>query len=84
MTHAGPGEHEFLTDRGPEILPAYCLRGPAISGQFWVLDPAIEFWQPPPRAPRSHRARSDGGPAVAVADRDRYTRSVAAAPDGRH
>ena len=58
ITHAGLGEHEFLTDRGPEVLPAYWLRGPAINGPLWVLDPAIEFWQPsegaagaPPPAP---------------------------------
>ena len=47
ITHAGLGEREFLTDRGPVVLPAYWLRGPAIQRSLWVLDPAIEFWEPP-------------------------------------
>jgi hypothetical protein len=46
ITHAGIGEREFVTDRGPAVLPAYWLRGPAIEGLIWVLDPTIEFWEP--------------------------------------
>ncbi len=53
ITHTGLGEHEFLTDRGPEVLPAYWLRGPVMNGPLWVLDPAIEFWEPP-KGPRAH------------------------------
>lgn len=47
ITHAGQGEHEFVTDRGPMVLPAYWLRGPAIDGPLWVLSPTIEYWKPP-------------------------------------
>jgi hypothetical protein len=47
ITHAGFAEREFVTDRGPLVLPAYWLRGPAIDGAIWVLDPAIECWRPP-------------------------------------
>jgi hypothetical protein len=50
ITHAGRGECEFATDRGPSVLPAYWLRGPAIDGSLWVLDPTREYWQPPDEA----------------------------------
>jgi len=47
ITHAGRGEREFVTDRGPAVLPAYWLRGPATAGALWALDPSIDYWVPP-------------------------------------
>jgi hypothetical protein len=46
ITHAGRGEHTFLTDRGPLSLPAYWLKGPSLNGSLWVLDPEVEVWEP--------------------------------------
>lgn len=47
ITHAGQGVHEFATDRGRVVLPAYWLRGPAIDGLLWVLAPTVKYWAPP-------------------------------------
>jgi hypothetical protein len=47
ITHAGRGEREFATDRGLAVLPAYWLRGPAVTRSLWVLDPAVDYWEPP-------------------------------------
>jgi hypothetical protein len=46
ITHAGAGEQEFVTDRGPLMLPAWWIQGPATVGPIWVLDPAVKRWQP--------------------------------------
>jgi hypothetical protein len=46
ITHAGAGRHEFITDRGPRILPAWWIQGPATVGPIWVLDPEVEDWRP--------------------------------------
>jgi hypothetical protein len=58
ITHAGTGEHEFVTDRGPATLAAWWIQGPQTIGPIWVLDPLIEHWHPsqdaagaPPLAP---------------------------------
>ena len=46
ITQAGRAEREFLTDRGPVTLPAYWLWGPSIAKALWVLDPAVDYWEP--------------------------------------
>jgi hypothetical protein len=46
ITDAGRDEFSFLTDRGPTALPAWRLEGPDTLGPIWVLDPAIERWEP--------------------------------------
>jgi hypothetical protein len=46
VTHAGAGEYEFGTDRGPLTLPAWWLHGPGLSGPIWVLDPSVDRWEP--------------------------------------
>jgi hypothetical protein len=46
VTHAGAGEYQFGTDRGPRTFPAWWLHGPGLAGPIWVLDPSVERWEP--------------------------------------
>jgi hypothetical protein len=50
ITDARRDEYEFVTDRGRVRLPSYQLRGPGITDSIWLLDPAVERWQPDNRA----------------------------------
>jgi hypothetical protein len=54
ITDAHLAESEFLTDRGPQRLPAWRLTAEHALGPIWVLDPDVTAWQPAPDA---------GGPA---------------------
>jgi hypothetical protein len=46
ITNVHRDEYEFVTDRGPARLPTYRLQGPGIARSMWLLDPAVERWQP--------------------------------------
>jgi hypothetical protein len=54
ITDAQLAESEFLTDRGPQRLPAWRLTAEHALGPIWVLDHGVTAWQPAPDA---------GGPA---------------------
>ena len=49
LTGATAGETEFVTDRGRQRLPAWCVRARDVPEPIWVLDPGIgdRCWQPP-------------------------------------
>jgi hypothetical protein len=57
LTSATPDETEFVTDRGRQSLPAWCVRARDVPEPIWVLDPAtsLRCWQPPGQEPGSWR-----------------------------
>lgn len=55
MIHAAALEEiEFLTDRGPQRLPAWRLSAEDALGAIWVLDPDVADWKPATDAAASH------------------------------
>jgi len=54
ITHAGTGEQEFMTDRGPASLSAWWIQGPQTIGPIWVLDPSSNTGTRP-GTPQAHR-----------------------------
>ena len=49
VTHSTRGEAEFLTDKGPRMLPAWRLDSREAIGSIWILDPQIDeyCWRRP-------------------------------------
>lgn len=68
-------EAEFMTDRGPLLLPARRLSAQDALGVIWVLDPDVVDWQPAAdaavRLPEGQGPGHRGGMPVEVADDDR-------------
>lgn len=72
---ATPDEADFVTDRGPQRLPAWRLSAQDALGCIWVLDPKVADWKPAADAagtyPQVQQPGHRGGMPVEVGQDDR-------------